>query len=636
MKFTLKIFSIMTQRQHSISPDEVNSDSLLDWGPTSASISTGIAFTLGGATLFLLGLLIYLPEQTTLAIGAGTLIVLTIIGRLFLMCGKTRLALFVLVVGFWGIATGIAFFNGGVRATTVIVYPMIIGLAAWLISVRTAVTMTASTVAVTIGFVLAESWRLLPVSPPTPPVLHGIVQIILFITYAAVAAPLVRVYQDRLKELSQHKQDLQKRETELHRAQEVSSVGSWVYTPATDTLHLSAEMCRIFGLPAGSTESRAGYIARIYLPDRQTAECAWQDALQSGIFEHEHRIVVGDSLLWIHQKAEVEFAADGAVRKVLGIAQDLTVQKQAQIQLSEAMDMLQSAVRAGQVYPWVWDLAQDRLRWGVPPVQLLGPLPEGEAHYKDFRDTVHPDDFDVFLAAGRSTLATGAPYACEFRLVRADGAVRWAAAAGELVRDAADQAVRMIGSTIDITQRKQTEEEMAVLAFFDPLTSLPNRTFFTDRLKQSMTTSARSASHGALLFIDLDNFKKLNDSFGHDMGDLLLIEVARRLERCVRAGDTVARLGGDEFVVVLTGLGLEFGEATGQVRAVGAKILATLNQAYELKTTIYSNTPSIGATLFLGQEIDVDMLLKQADIAMYKAKAAGRNALHFHHPGLSA
>lgn len=636
MKFTLKIFSIMTERQHSISPDEVNTDSLLDWGPTSASINTGIAFTLGGATLFLLGLLIYLPEQTTRAIGPGAVMVLAIIGRLLLMCGKTRLALFVLIVGFWGIATGIAFFNGGVRATLFIVYPMIIGLAAWLISVRAAVTMTASTVGVTIGFVMAESWQLLPAPPPTPPVLHGIVQIILFITYAAMAAPMVRVYQHHMRVLSRNKRDLQKREAELHRAQAVSSVGSWVYTPVTDTLHMSAEMCRIFGLPAGSTESRAGYLALIYLPDRQAAECAWQEALQSGAFEHEHRIVVGDSLLWIHLKAEVEFAADGTVRKVLGIAQDRTVQKQAQIQLSEAMDMLQSAVRAGQVYPWVWDVAQDRLRWGVPPVQLLGPLPVGEAHYKDFRDTVHPDDFDVFLAAGRSTLATGAPYACEFRLVRADGAVRWAAAAGELVRDAADQAVRMIGSTIDITQRKQAQEEMAVLAFFDPLTSLPNRTLFTDRLKQSMTASARSASHGALLFIDLDNFKKLNDSFGHDMGDLLLIEVARRLERCVRAGDTVARLGGDEFVVVLTGLGLEFGEATGQVRAVGAKILAKLNQAYELKTTIYNNTPSIGATLFLGQEIDIDTLLKQADVAMYKAKAEGRNALHFHHPGLFA
>ena len=197
-------------------------------------------------------------------------------------------------------------------------------------------------------------------------------------------------------------------------------------------------------------------------------------------------------------------------------------------------------------------------------------------------------------------------------------------------------ALRMIGATIDITQRKQAEEKIAQLAFLDPLTSLPNRTLFTDRLNQSMTASARSASHGALLFIDLDNFKKVNDTLGHEMGDLLLIEVARRLEGCVRAGDTVARLGGDEFVVVLTGLGLEFGEATGLVRAVGAKILAKLNQPYELKTTIHNNTPSIGTTLFLGQEKEIDVLLKQADVAMYQAKAEGRNALRFHDSGLSA
>ena len=619
-----------------MTPNRIKNDSLLNWGPTLGSVHTAIALILVGATLFLVGLLIYLPEQTTRAIGPGAMMVLAIVSWLLLISGKTRLAMLVLIVGFWGIATGIAFFNGGVHSSIIIGYPMVIGLAAWLISVRAAVAMTVSTVGVTIWFVLAESWQLLPAPPPTPPVFHGIVQIILFITYAAVATPMVRVYQHRMRALSRHKRDLQKREAELNQAQAVSSVGSWVYDPATDTLHMSKEMCRIFALPTGTIENRAGYLARTYRPDRQLAECAWQEALQSGVFEHEHRIVVGDSLRWIHQKAEIEFTADGTVLKVLGIAQDLTVQKLAQIQLSEAMDMLQSAVRAGQVYPWVWDIAQNRLRWGVPPVQLLGPLPEGEDQYKDFRNIVHQEDRDFFLAAGESTLATGAPYACEFRVVRTDGAVRWAAAAGVLVRDGADHALRMIGTTIDITQRKQAEEKIAQLAFLDPLTSLPNRTLFTDRLKQGMTASARSASYGALLFIDLDNFKKINDSFGHDMGDLLLIEVARRLEKCVRSGDTVARLGGDEFVVVLTGLGLEFSEATGQVRTVGEKILAALNQAYKFKTTVYSNTPSIGAALFVGQKTDVDTLLKQADVAMYKAKAAGRNALHFHHPGLSA
>ncbi len=184
----------------------------------------------------------------------------------------------------------------------------------------------------------------------------------------------------------------------------------------------------------------------------------------------------------------------------------------------------------------------------------------------------------------------------------------------------------------DITDRKKAEERIEELAFFDTLTHLPNRTLLLDRLKQAMTIGSRNNSFGAVLFIDLDQFKTLNDTFGHDMGDLLLQQVAQRLVDCVRQGDTVARLGGDEFVIVLANLSDSLEEAASQTETVGKKVLAALTQKYRLGDMEHRSTASIGATLFLGLATSIDDLLKQADLAMYKSKDTGRNALRFFDP----
>jgi len=191
-----------------------------------------------------------------------------------------------------------------------------------------------------------------------------------------------------------------------------------------------------------------------------------------------------------------------------------------------------------------------------------------------------------------------------------------------------------IGAHQDITERKIAEERIKELAFFDQLTGLPNRTLLLDRMRQSMAASARNGNHGALLFIDLDNFKTLNDTLGHDMGDMLLSQVAQRLVGTVREGDTVARLGGDEFVVVLGNLSANIDEAATQTEAVGGKILAALNGSYLLQDTEYRSSASVGATLFCGHQASGDDLMKQADLAMYKSKARGRNVFHFFDPDM--
>lgn len=204
------------------------------------------------------------------------------------------------------------------------------------------------------------------------------------------------------------------------------------------------------------------------------------------------------------------------------------------------------------------------------------------------------------------------------------------------VKNPLGEVTHYVGTMTDITERKAAERKIEHLAFYDLLTDLPNRRLLMDRLYHAMIGCARSRSMGGLLFIDLDNFKMLNDTCGHDIGDLLLIEVARRLGGCVREGDTISRLGGDEFVVMLEDLSSNPTEAASQAKIVAEKVLAALNIPYNMAGRVHHSTPSIGATLFAGSENSVDELLKQADIAMYQAKTAGRNTLRFYDPDMQA
>ena len=193
-----------------------------------------------------------------------------------------------------------------------------------------------------------------------------------------------------------------------------------------------------------------------------------------------------------------------------------------------------------------------------------------------------------------------------------------------------------VASFIDISQRKAAEDKIRNLAFYDPLTHLPNRRLLLDRLQQAMHASARNANGGALLFIDLDSFKTLNDTLGHDKGDLLLTSVARRLNATVRRNDTVARLGGDEFVIMMEGLSLIATDAAAQARLVAEKILDTFDQPHDLAGLAYHSTACIGIALFAQQSVSVDELLKHADLAMYQAKTSGRATLRFFDPQMQA
>jgi diguanylate cyclase (GGDEF)-like protein/PAS domain S-box-containing protein len=210
----------------------------------------------------------------------------------------------------------------------------------------------------------------------------------------------------------------------------------------------------------------------------------------------------------------------------------------------------------------------------------------------------------------------------------------WASVSGTPLFDADGKFKGYRGIGRDISVQKQAGDEIHRLAFYDALTGLPNRRLLLEQLKKALHTNARHHLRGALLFIDLDNFKALNDTLGHDVGDQLLEQVAQRLSACVREADTVARLGGDEFVVVLEGLESDPHRAAMQADSVGHKILAVLSQPYDLAGREQYSSPSMGITLFDAHSSSVDDLLKQADLAMYQAKAAGRNTLRFFDVGM--
>jgi len=194
----------------------------------------------------------------------------------------------------------------------------------------------------------------------------------------------------------------------------------------------------------------------------------------------------------------------------------------------------------------------------------------------------------------------------------------------------------LCGISTDITRHKQAEQAIHQLAFYDPLTQLPNRRLLLERMQLSLRAHHRDSKCGALLFVDVDNFKDLNDTLGHQLGDELLRQIAQRLTTCVRAEDTLARQGGDEFVVMLQGLSTSMDDAIQQARNVADKVLLRLREPYLLKNQQYDSSVSIGVTMITPDSSNQEELLKQADLAMYQAKAQGRNAVRFFDPQMQS
>ncbi|WP_170285799.1 GGDEF domain-containing protein [Propionivibrio limicola] len=271
--------------------------------------------------------------------------------------------------------------------------------------------------------------------------------------------------------------------------------------------------------------------------------------------------------------------------------------------------------------------------------RVTGKTPE-EALGHDDRALFPAQQAELIRANDRRVIAENRINTYEEKLDTVDGERIFLATKGPLC-DAEGRLFGMYGISRDITERKQMEEQIREMAFFDPLTQLPNRHLLNDRLLQTMLTSKRTGFYGALMFLDLDNFKPLNDTHGHAVGDLLLLDVAVRLKKCVREMDTVARFGGDEFVVILNDLDTDRDVSVEKAHAVAEKIRASLSEPYRLfvqrgegeRFVIEHHcTVSIGVFVFINHDATPDDILKWADAAMYEAKDAGRNVVRFYSP----
>jgi diguanylate cyclase (GGDEF)-like protein/PAS domain S-box-containing protein len=307
--------------------------------------------------------------------------------------------------------------------------------------------------------------------------------------------------------------------------------------------------------------------------------------------------------------------AQGAPCGATGTARDVSEERRAAAALHESVERLRLAVDAAGLTYWEWDRDSDRLHWGRNPG-----LPGGEhaTTWSEYRELVHPEDRERYLAVIDEAWRKAGTCMNEYRVRTRDGRDVWLSSRAYVLTDAAGRATRMIGVSQDITERKRREDEERFLAYHDSLTGLPNRRLLDDRLHQALRLAQRRDARLAVMLVDLDEFKRVNDAHGHGAGDAVLREVAQRLTGCIRKADTLARQGGDEFVVVIPDLALD-----ADCQVVAEKILGALAAPFAVAGGAQRIGASIGISLYPADAGEGDALLRNADAAMYRAKQAG-------------
>ncbi|SIQ90118.1 PAS domain S-box-containing protein/diguanylate cyclase (GGDEF) domain-containing protein [Aquipseudomonas alcaligenes] len=274
---------------------------------------------------------------------------------------------------------------------------------------------------------------------------------------------------------------------------------------------------------------------------------------------------------------------------------------------------------------WDWDIDTNRLYWSEAIYGMFGyRVGEVTPSYELFCQSVHPDDREQVRAGEQRCIETGENHDEEYRVIWPDGSIHWLRETGNIVKDEHGIPVKMMGVVRDITEEKAWASQMHRLAHHDPLTGLPNRLVFEEQLDRALERARRAGTRIALVFIDLNDFKAINDRLGHAAGDQVLQQMARRLRDALRGSDSVARLGGDEFVAILETLSLERSPEE-EARAVAGKLLAALTQPVKLEGSVQPVGASLGIAFFPDHAHSRDRLIHVADLAMYEAKRSGDN-----------
>jgi diguanylate cyclase (GGDEF)-like protein/PAS domain S-box-containing protein len=429
-------------------------------------------------------------------------------------------------------------------------------------------------------------------------------------------------------------------EERLRLALEAANQGWFDLDLLTGEVATSPEFARILGYdPARFHGTLRKWQDRIHPEDRDAVLDAFQECLKTGgpiSMEYRHNNINGE-WLWINSVGKVaERDKSGQPVRMIGVHTNIDKRRRMEDDLLEQKEFFRLIAENGEDFIAVLDLDGKR-RYNNPAyARFLGSVQaiQGTNSFAE----IHPEDRERIQGLFLDTVHSGLGHRAEYRFLLANGEVRYMESCGGLIRNSQGEPSCVVVVSHEITDRVLAGNEIRNLAFYDPLTSLPNRRLLEDRLTQALSAGKRSGLFGALLFLDLDKFKPLNDEHGHAFGDLLLVEVANRLKSCVREADTVARLGGDEFVVMISELSADKIESTTQARIVAEKILTSTFAPYLLsikqesgneKTIEYRCTASIGVALFANHEIAQREVMKLADLAMYEAKADGGNLVRF-------
>jgi diguanylate cyclase (GGDEF)-like protein/PAS domain S-box-containing protein len=421
---------------------------------------------------------------------------------------------------------------------------------------------------------------------------------------------------------------LQESDQHLNQAQAIAHMGSWIYDLA-GKLKWSDELYRIFGVCAKTFDLNVENFISLIHPEDQVAMQVWISACISGQQPDalEFRCIWPDGTIrYIKGQGQLIFDADGKLSYVSGTALNITERKRIETEFRIAAvsfeaheaimitDADSNIVRVNRAFSEIT---------GYSEQDVLGVNPRFMSSGRH--------DRSFYVELWQQLRYTGF-WTGEIWDKRKNGQVypKWLTITA--VKNEQQQTTHYVAIFSDITERKRVEEEIYNLAFYDALTKLPNRRLFLDRFHAALATSARHNDYGAVLFIDLDRFKALNDTLGHDYGDLLLIEVGVRIKYCIREMDTVARFGGDEFVVLIEAISDDSDDAMHKGALVAEKIREALALPYLLKEHEYHSSPSIGITLYHGNDESMEKLIEHADMAMYQAKSSGRNAVHFFDP----
>lgn len=414
-----------------------------------------------------------------------------------------------------------------------------------------------------------------------------------------------------------------------------ADLGRWDHDLTSERGYfLDTRSCQMLGRDPRESEFGRAWGHLVHPDDLSTAMQAMRGHLTgtTPAYQAEYRARHTDGRwIWLSSRGKVvQFSKDGAPQRMVGTLMDISGRKQAEAQLYATQAELQATLTALPDLLFEFSTAGHYRAVHSRDVDMLSRPPEVLLD-RTVEEVLPKDAADACMAALREAHSSGRSHGIQYSLELAAGKL-WFELSVVRKPTVPGEEERFIAIARDITERKNTEEAIRHLAFHDTLTGLPNRRLLTDRLQQALGASHRKGEHGALMFLDLDQFKQLNDTHGHDVGDLMLQEVARRLQQSIRAVDTVARLGGDEFVVLIQDLSTDHEEARQHAMAVGHKILASLNDPFLLGEHLHTTTPSIGITLFKGEGMLPNDVLKQADTAMYEAKASGRNTLCFYQP----